>query len=866
MIKKGGIVPAKYLIIAVLSACVTLSNKCLAEPTTDTGDEIRPLDKMSITSMRVPVIKETTPSGADGWITGSFSIKPEVILTQLYDDNIFATSSNEVNDNVTILSPSISLKSQWQKHKLNLGAGLDTARYATNSSENYNNYYLTADGQYFLSSTENIFGGIEFNSSHEERSSLDDINGIEPTPYNETSAHFGYYKKLDKYKVRLGGTIDEFDFDNVSNLGGFTNDDRDRTEYSVGTRLSYKLNPKYEPYLQAVYVDRSYDLALDDNLFNRDSTGYRAGLGVITRFDRKTAAEFYLGYLNQEYEDSALKDVSTVDIGINVQKQYNTNTDVTLSIDRSLEETTINGASSYLYTIASARIKHRLNSNYNVNFDLSYSENEYQGINRTEHEMLTSIGLRYKLNPNLFLSAAYRFLNRNSDINSADYYRNQVILSIGGLLYPIRNSSQPRRKDKSDQPSYNHPVFSNFYAGLNIGYGLLGTASEGPRGGGGSDYGEFGGDGSTTGLFAGYRRYFNPWFLGLEIEVEDSKAAWRHSKNKSDSRTFNVEKDSGYGVSAIGGFTLPHGKLLYARYGQVKTDFNTYYTLNSMPSDAFDQSVTLTGTRYGIGAEIAEMKHLFWRMEYTFTNYDNYRVDYVTNVENFENTESLFRIGLGWHIGGHPNKYRKPSTMNYNGFYAGLNIGHSSLSTDMTGQHRSGGSGPFDFDADFGEYGSTSGFFTGYGFVTKNVYLGLELGAVSSHAGWRHDRETAGGGGRDFSVDMKGSYGGNIRIGYILPSQSLIYILAGRMRSKFNTRYIKGNNSSTWIDHVDKLWGDRYGLGMEIPVYKQTFVRLDYSLTDYSDYELTTTHVTNPDTNRFNNRDSLFMLGIGIRF
>ncbi len=811
-------------------------------------------------------VKKNQLSSENGWRAGTFTIKPEVVLTEAYDDNIFATRTNEVNDTITIFSPSVWIKSDWKKHELNLGASLDAASYDTNSNENYSDYYLTTDGKFIISPSANIFGGIELSQKHEERSSLDDINGIEPTTYKETSGHLGFYKKFNNVSLRLGGTIDQLDFDNVDNLAGLINDDRDRTEQSFGARISYRLNPRYEPYLQAIYVKRSYDLDLDDNLFNRDSDGYRAAVGVHTKIDNQTSAEFYLGYLKQDYDDNALSDVSTVDFGMNFTSKINPRTTVKVALDRSLEETTVNSASSYLYTVASANTNHKLSSKYSLDFDFSYSESDYEGISRTDNELLASIGMKYYLNRNVFLTASYRLLNRKSDIPGADYYRNQAYLGIGGLLYPVRNSRRSQVKSSNNAFIADSSLLAGFYSGIQFGHGVLATETSGPRGGGGFDYGEFGRDGNTEGLFFGYGTHLNHWYLGAEFEADDSHVAWFHSKDKTDSRTFNVQKNSSYGLSVRAGYLLNDGKLLYGRYGKVKTDFQTFYTVNSLPLNAVDQEYSTSGHRYGFGVEIPEFNHLFWRMEYTFTDYDNYNVNYVTNTENFDNRESLFRIGLGWRFAGHKPVAKKLSTSDYSGFFLGANVGHGSLNTSMTGLHRSGGQGPFDFDADFSSYGFNGGFFAGYGFVMNKLYLALEMDAEASRAGWRHDRVTGGPGGRDFSVDKKGGYGGSIRVGYILPSHTMLYLRAGRAQTKFNTRYVKGANAATWIDRDDKQWGDRYGMGIEIPVYKKAFLRMDYSLTNYDDYDFTTTHGGNPDYNKFDNSENMFMLGIGMRF
>src|SRR5690348_6969052 len=55
---------------------------------------------------------------------GSFFIYPRVELDQLYNDNIYAAGSNRVDDFITVLSPSVDVKSNWSNHALNADAGV----------------------------------------------------------------------------------------------------------------------------------------------------------------------------------------------------------------------------------------------------------------------------------------------------------------------------------------------------------------------------------------------------------------------------------------------------------------------------------------------------------------------------------------------------------------------------------------------------------------------------------------------------------------------------------------------------------------------------------------------------------------------
>lgn len=84
------------------------------------------------------------------------------------------------------------------------------------------------------------------------------------------------------------------------------------------------------------------------------------------------------------------------------------------------------------------------------------------------------------------------------------------------------------------------------------------------------------------------------------------------------------------------------------------------------------------------------------------------------------------------------------------------------------------------------------------------------------------------------------------------------------MKSRFITHWRKGSNSFNWIERDDHMWGDRVGLGAEIPLTNRLSLRLDYSFTNYNTYGFTTSHGSTPDTMKFENSESLFSTGLQV--
>lgn len=857
------------------------------------------------------VSAEDEAEASSGWAAGGFRFFPQVSVTALYDTNIYGVNGSvpvnkadprgpiqdETADSIGILSPSLAVRSDWDRHELNFNAGADLARYRDSGDEDYNDFWLNTDGRYDIDEESNVFGGVGISRDHEDRTSPEGAVGVEPVQYDSLDAHAGYARRIGQTVLRLGGTAQRLNYKDGIDADGnvINNDDRDRDVYALGARLSFLRSPSVRPFVQASAETRRYRDERDDYGNQRDSDGYRAAAGVSFDYGAGLSGEVYGGVLYQDFEDPSFDSITRPDVGARINWQATPTTRVRASVDRSLEETTYwqfaNGApdfaSSYLYSRAEVLAEHRLTPRTTLSATASFGQAAYQGVDRTDDLIGAGFGVEYKLTKNLRLQLDYRHYQRDSDYrdpfneNDGEYYgnlfdanyqRDQVYLRLKALLYPVRDTPVAAGTFSGLADARGTGFGGGLYAGAQAGISALSTATGGPRGSHGTDEGDMYGIGATGGLFAGWGLTTrNHWYAGLEIEGARSGADWDHDKNKPTSRTFSLDRNDSWGASLRGGRVLANGTLLYGRLGAVRTQFDTQYQANDAPLNAADQGDRVTGRRAGIGIDVPAGEHLFWRMDYSLTDYDDYQVVYDTgpdSVERFDTNEGLFRIGLGWRFGGQAYKPLDPTDGDVSGFYAGAQLGRNQLATEMDAQHRSQGMGPYPLSADFGDAGLDTGLFAGYGWQWDAIYLGVELSADTSGAEWRHARETPGGGGRDFSMEKKGDQALAARLGYQLDNGTLLYARLGKARSQFNYRYVKGNNSANDINRDEMRIGNRYGVGAEVPVTPNTFLRFDYARTDYGSIDFVTGHGdgSNADEVKFSNDADQFRLGVGYRF
>lgn len=785
---------------------------------------------------------ETEKDRRDGLSVGSFKLNGGLTLTHSFDDNIFATPTDRVSDQITTVSPFVTLRSDWSKHALNVDASAAFGRYHQYSSENFDDFSVGFDGRFDLGTRRNVFGGMRYSRRHESRDSPDAVNGTEPTVYDALEAHLGTFQQFDRVTLRLGGTFEDLNFQDVpATSGTINNDDRDRTVYETGTRLGYLVDRRFEPFVQTTANWRRYDEAQDDFGYKRSSHGVSAMAGLKFRLDGGVSGEAMAGYMHQSYEDGRFSDLSAPDFGGLLTWKPAPGTRLNLSVDRAIEETMVAGSSGYLNTETQVSLEQALTRSVTVGVSGSYAVADFQSVDRTDKTTALGAELRYFVLPNVFVGIEDRFLRRSSNVEDANFDENQVLLHVGGQV----------ASGYRDGPDTITLDDLGLYAGLHLSQDQLGTKLEGPRGSGGTLDADFAGSGLGGGLFAGYGTSRNDWYLGFEVDGDWTTAGWDHARLPG-GRTFDVTRGPSVAGTLRFGRWLPAGALLYARAGIAYTDFDTSYKTAS--GRQFDQSDGQLGPRVGAGVDVPLSERLFGRLDYSYTDYRDYEVAYTNNSDNFDNTELQARFGLGYRFQSRPrgNEDAEAPPPSYSGAYIGAQGGYGSLDTLNTGPRDSGSN----LTADRGGHGASGGLFAGYGLTLGDFYLGAEIDGGYSDAGWTVARAPTG---RVYSVDKDESIGASARVGYVLPYGTLAYGRVGVVRTRFNTKYANGGVS---VDQDDALVGLRFGGGIETPLASDFFLRVDYTHTTYDAYNVN--YGSGIDT--FDTDENIGAIGVGYRF
>ena len=794
---------------------------------------LTPLPAFAQTAPQAP------PAPAAAQASGRFQATVEVGAG--YVDNIFATRRDEVDDLIVIVKPRLTYTLGGGDRRLAAHIDGEFGRYDDYGSEDYDDWSVGADGRYALSPEVTLIGGGDYEWKHESRSSPEAERGLEPTGYERSWLFGGLLLRRGAVSARVAATLTGLDYSDVpASMGVLNNDDRDRTQSELGSRVSWQRKPGDEWFVQGAVDRRDYDAPFDDFGFDRDSDGLSLALGARRAVTPRLTVEAFAGVMRQDYEDARLGEVTALDFGAVADWRGPAGLNLGFRLDRSIGETTLPESAAYVMTSGALDLTATPHPRLQVGAGLNAAHFDYQGATRPE----TSAGLRgwgrYWVDPRVYVGVEHSFTQRTSSAAGFDYDENRLMLSLGAQL-------QARNLTGGAPLVFDRAAPGGLYVGALVGYGTLSTGLDGPRGPG-SNTADFADMGASYGLMAGYGWLAGPVYLGIEAEGMVEGPEWLHVAD----RRFSAHKENAVGLSGRLGYVTPARDLIYVRAGANSAAFHNTYIHSDTVTYETDRRA---GFGAGVGIEADAGERAFVRAEYLVTSWEDYEVaaggGHGGTFDNFSNSEAQFRLGGGVRFGAGTGRESAPAVADFAGPYVGVGFGHAALLSDNEGV-RSGGT---EVDIIRGSHGPVAGAFAGYGVLRDRLYAGVEVEADISGANWNIERDPDG---RIYSAERKRAAAVSARLGWRFGDSALIYARAGAARAKFDIPYA---TSGATARSKETVTGLRVGAGLEVALAERTSLRLDYAVTDYDRYDV----VYSSNSDSFDHKESVMSIGLIFR-
>jgi len=362
----------------------------------------------------------------------SFLLLPKFEADEKFNSNIYGETLAK-GDFQTVLRPSFALHSRFPQHALNVSGQLEDVEHIRFTQDNHLDGYIQTDGRYDLNRAAFINASFQYSGTHEDRGDNNDAQGRTPTPIESVGGTIGTTVQDGRYSFGVSGTGTRLTYGNVSSSLGtpIANDLRDRTEGTGTLRAGYELFPGYVAVAEGTANTRQYDTTADASGFNRDSDGYVILTGVGLDITSLLRGDFLAGYMQQFYQDPRFKPEGGPTIKVTLDWTPDRQTLIVPSLERSINETTLASASSFIHNSVSVMARHELQRNITLSGFFTYGYDEFPGTSQFSSTYQGQVRAAYALNRNLYLGTEVSYENKSTSLANRSFDRFILGLRLG---------------------------------------------------------------------------------------------------------------------------------------------------------------------------------------------------------------------------------------------------------------------------------------------------------------------------------------------------------------------------------------------------------------------------------------------------
>ncbi len=348
-------------------------------------------------------------------------LSPDITNSLEYTDNLYSSEDNKSEDALHKIRPSLSLRSDFNRHFISASLQAEKGTYKKNSDENYLDYTARLSARADILGDIHIPVSIEYSKNHSQRSDPEDQGELKPTLYNQLILNTGVDYKGANIDFLINANLKKLAFkDNATPTLFVDNSDRDRNELLISANIGLAKNRMISPFIFASLQKIKYDRAVDDNGLKRSSRGFIGGLGLnINSSSSLLKANIRIGSVSKSFDDTSFSDINALIYSADATWEPSSLLALNLAGKREITESTLNGFSSSVDDIVSAFAYYELAPSIFLKPSLSYTVKNYEGdIDRQLKRTNGGVGITYKINKNLWLLGAYNHIKQSEDENN----------------------------------------------------------------------------------------------------------------------------------------------------------------------------------------------------------------------------------------------------------------------------------------------------------------------------------------------------------------------------------------------------------------------------------------------------------------
>lgn len=427
--------------VAIVAAAITFSAGSASAQTT----------RFALTEpLQSVTARERTRLEDNSHQVGGFLVSPQIAVDASYDDNIYATKTDQRGDVYLTLHPQLDVKSIWSRHALNFSGYFDRDFHADYTGEDVSQFGAAIDGRYDISHQTRFFLGVDASRNAERRGSLSSFSlSAEPVRYTSLIANSALEQDLGSMRLRAEGRFRRVTYQDALLTTGAKLDQsfRDFDIYSGTVQASYDLNTLTSFVLRGTLEKRRYDLRPGDVGFDPLTQTDRSGdstlveAGITREITTLLSGTVRLGYLSFRYPDPKLNDLDGFSYYANINWNITPLTTLRGTAQRRVDETTSPITAGNLRDEVSISADHELLRSLILHADArlawinpSIAEGVTTVIDNSSRETELGFGARYYIGRKIRLDADYNYQRRSSDNPLLAYIANRATIGMSFMF------------------------------------------------------------------------------------------------------------------------------------------------------------------------------------------------------------------------------------------------------------------------------------------------------------------------------------------------------------------------------------------------------------------------------------------------
>lgn len=348
-----------------------------------------------------------------------------------YDDNLLPGRKPNRSGGFFEEALGVSGSTTWTRHGIDVFATQTTRQHLQDSDLNWLDYAVGGRGRYDIGRASSVYLRYEHVRSHLD---VDNVDVLEegttvPVPYDTDIFQAGGTAAFNR--LVINGMVDyrllryeDVTYNGVRDVVSNNNHDELLGEASA----DYTFLPGRSVIGLVRLQDISYDRATQRG---RDSFTWEVQGGVRYDFDGLWQARLLAGYRQRDYDQPELKSLSSPAFEGEIVLLPSQLTTVTLTVQRTIEESIRETSVSYTRTAARLRGDYELLRNVIVSGEVRAEKRDYPRGGGNAADIIGLLEARMLLNRNMAVVASYLHTERvEAPSGIREYSRNQVLLRL----------------------------------------------------------------------------------------------------------------------------------------------------------------------------------------------------------------------------------------------------------------------------------------------------------------------------------------------------------------------------------------------------------------------------------------------------